>query len=452
VLKKSEYKVLVVDDDPEFVDAVKELLDRNGYGVITAYSGKEALEKTSSSSGINLALLDLVMPMMDGFTVLERLKEVAAEMTVIIVTGQGTVQTAVEAIKKGASDFITKPFDKEVLLSKLDVLRKKYELESKVGELKQIISDKFGFESIISSSKVMKAVFEKATAAARSDAPVFIVGATGTGKELLAKAIHVKGGRSDKPFIAVNCGAIPKELLESELFGYKKGAFTGAVKDHEGLFIAANTGTIFLDEIGEMPKDLQVRLLRVLEEYKVRPIGHTEEVPLNVRVIAASNHSIEELKSKYLRDDLFFRLAVIVIELPLLSERRGDILLLVETFIGRFNLKYSKNLKGLSEEALNSLYNYEFPGNIRELENLIEGIVVVSPQDKEEITLKDLKAHLLWQEPKARGHQMLSLDQLEKYAFEQALREANGNKSKAAEMLGISRDTLYRKLKVFEIG
>lgn len=451
-MKKSEYKVLVVDDDPEFVDAVKELLDRNGYGVITAYSGKEALEKTSSSSGINLALLDLVMPMMDGFTVLERLKEVAAEMTVIIVTGQGTVQTAVEAIKKGASDFITKPFDKEVLLSKLDVLRKKYELESKVGELKQIISDKFGFESIISSSKVMKAVFEKATAAARSDAPVFIVGATGTGKELLAKAIHVKGGRSDKPFIAVNCGAIPKELLESELFGYKKGAFTGAVKDHEGLFIAANTGTIFLDEIGEMPKDLQVRLLRVLEEYKVRPIGHTEEVPLNVRVIAASNHSIEELKSKYLRDDLFFRLAVIVIELPLLSERRGDILLLVETFIGRFNLKYSKNLKGLSEEALNSLYNYEFPGNIRELENLIEGIVVVSPQDKEEITLKDLKAHLLWQEPKARGHQMLSLDQLEKYAFEQALREANGNKSKAAEMLGISRDTLYRKLKVFEIG
>ena len=452
MLKKSEYKVLVVDDDPEFVDAVRELLERNGYGVVTAYSGKEALEKASESSGINLALLDLVMPMMDGFTVLEKLKEIAAEMTVIIVTGQGTVQTAVEAIKKGASDFITKPFDKELLLSKLDVLRKKYELESKVGELKQIISDKFGFESIISGSKIMKAVFEKATAAARSDAPVFIVGATGTGKELLAKAIHVRSERSDKPFIAVNCGAIPKELLESELFGYKKGAFTGAVKDHEGLFIAANKGTIFLDEIGEMPKDLQVRLLRVLEEYKVRPIGHTEEVSLDVRVIAASNRSIEQLKSKYLRDDLFFRLAVIVIELPPLSERRGDILLLIETFIGRFNLKYSKNVRGLSEGALNSLYNYEFPGNIRELENLIEGIIAVSPQDKEEITLKDLKAHLLWQEPKAPGHQMLSLDKLEKYAFEQALREANGNKSKAAEMLGISRDTLYRKLKIFEIG
>lgn len=450
-MKNSGYKILVVDDDPEFVEAVKELLERSGYGVITAYSGKEAVAKAGETQGLNLALLDLVMPMMDGFTLLEKLKEVSPELAVIIVTGQGTVQTAVEAIKRGASDFITKPFDKDILLNKLDVLRKKHELEGKVGELKQLISDKFGFDNIISSSKMMRSVFEKATAAARSNAPVFIVGPTGTGKELLAKAIHLRGERAEEPFIAVNCGAIPKELLESELFGYKKGAFTGAVKDHEGLFIAANKGTIFLDEIGEMPKDLQVRLLRVLEEYKVRPIGHTEEVSLDVRVIAASNHSIEELKSKYLRDDLFFRLAVIVIELPALSERRGDIPLLVEAFIGRFNDKYSKNIKGLSETALSSLYSYEFPGNIRELENLIEGIVAVCPLDKEEITLKDLKAHLLWQEPKPAGHQMLSLDKLEKYAFEQALREANGNKSKAAEMLGISRDTLYRKLKLYEL-
>lgn len=450
-MKKSEYRVLVVDDDEEFVGAVKELLQRNGYGVVTAYSGKEALEKAGTLPGIQLALLDLVMPMMDGFTLLEKLKETVADITVIIVTGQGTVQTAVEAIKRGAADFITKPFDKDILLKKLDVLRKKYELEGKVGELKQLISDKFGFENIISSSKVMKAVFEKATAGARSDAPIFIVGPTGTGKELLAKAIHVKGDRSGEPFIAINCGAIPKELLESELFGYKKGAFTGAVNDHEGLFIAANNGTILLDEIGEMPKDLQVRLLRVLEDYKVRPLGHTEEISLNVRVIAASNHSIEELKSKYLRDDLFFRLAVIVIELPPLSERRGDIPLLVETFISRFNLKYSKNISGLSEEALNSLYSYEFPGNIRELANLIEGIMAVCSSDKEEITEKDLKAHLLWQEPRTSGHQLLSLDKLEKYAFEQALRESKGNKSRAAEMLGISRDTLYRKLKLFKI-
>jgi DNA-binding NtrC family response regulator len=373
------------------------------------------------------------------------------ELTVMIVTGQGTVQTAVEAIKHGASDFITKPFDKDILLNKLEVIRKSHELENKLGELKQIVSEKYGFENIISGSKVMKSVFERATAAARSNAPVFIVGETGTGKELLAKAIHLAGERANKPFIAVNCGAIPKELLESELFGYKKGAFTGAVRDHEGLFIAANGGTIFLDEIGEMPKELQVRLLRVLEDYKVRPIGHTRELALDVRVVAASNHSVEELKNEYLREDLFFRLAVIVIELPPLRERKSDIPLLVDNFMNSFNRKYSRNLKEMSEEAFNSLYEYHFPGNIRELENLIEAIIAVSPRDKETINIKDLRNHLLWQEKLSCEHQILALDKLEKFALEQALRESKGNKSKAAEKLGISRDTLYRKLKLFNL-
>ncbi len=282
-MNKSQLRVLVVDDDEEFVSAVKELLERNNYEVVTAFSGREALKIAAEVPNINIALLDLVMPMMDGFTLLEKLKDLVFGLTVIMITGQGTVQTAVDAIKHGASDFITKPFDKDVLLNKLEVTRKSYELENKLGELKQIISQKYGFENIISSSKIMKAVFEKASAAARSNAPVFIVGETGTGKELLSKAIHLGGDRSNKPFIAVNCGAIPKELLESELFGYKKGAFTGAVRDHEGLFIAANGGTILLDEIGEMPKDLQVRLLRVLEDYKVRPIGHTHEISLDLR-------------------------------------------------------------------------------------------------------------------------------------------------------------------------
>jgi len=450
-LSESKFKVLVVDDDEEFVSAVKELLERNNYEVITAFSGREALQKSAEISSINIALLDLVMPMMDGFTLLEKLKDVIPGLTVMIVTGQGTVQTAVEAIKHGAFDFIAKPFDKDVLLNKLEVIRKSYELENKLGELKQLISQKYGFENIISNSKIMKAVFEKTSAAARSNAPVFIVGETGTGKELLSKAIHLSGERSSKPFIAVNCGAIPKELLESELFGYKKGAFTGAVRDHEGLFIAANGGTILLDEIGEMPKDLQVRLLRVLEDYKVRPIGHTQEVSLDVRVIAASNQPIEDLKKKYLREDLFFRLAVIVIELPPLRDRKSDIPLLIENFINTFNKKYSKNIEGLSEGAFNHLYSYDFPGNIRELENLIEGIIAVSSPDKETITYKDLKAHLLWQEPKTSEHQVLALDKLEKFALEEALRESKGNKSRAAELLGISRDTLYRKLKLFNI-
>lgn len=450
-MSTEKFSVLVVDDDQEFVSAVKELLLRNNYDVITAYSGKEALEKAQEIPDIKIALLDLVMPLMDGFTLLDKLKELMPELKVIIVTGQGTVQVAVDAIKRGAMDFITKPFDKDILLSKLDMVRKTQQLENKVGTLKELLSDKYGFENIISSSKIMKTVFEKTSAAAHSNAPVFIVGETGTGKELLAKAIHLKGERGGRPFVGVNCGAIPKELLESELFGYRKGAFTGAVRDHEGLFIAADKGTIFLDEIGEMPKDLQVRMLRVLEEYKVRPIGHTNEIALDVRVVAASNHSIEDLKNKYLREDLFFRLAVIVIELPPLRERRGDIPLLIEHFIARFNKKYSKRIRGMSEGVLSSLYNYHFPGNIRELENLIEGIIAVCPSSKITITERDLKEHLLWQQPKTSEHQLLSLDRLEKFALEQALRESGGNKSKAADLLGISRDTLYRKLKQYEV-
>ncbi len=450
-MSTDKFRVLVVDDDQEFVSAVKELLTRNGYEVITAYSAKEALEEVQEALHINLALLDLVMPLMDGFTLLEKIKALMPDLNVIMVTGQGTVQAAVDAIKRGASDFITKPFDKDILLNKLDVIRKAQQLETKIGALKELLSEKYGFDNIISGSKAMKTVFEKASAAAHSDAPVFIVGETGTGKELLAKAIHIRGERGNKPFVGVNCGAIPKELLESELFGYRKGAFTGAVRDHEGLFIAANKGTIFLDEIGEMPKDLQVRMLRVLEEYKVRPLGYTNEIALDVRVISASNHSIEELKNKYLREDLFFRLAVIVIELPPLRERKSDIPALIDHFIARFNKKYSKRIQGLSERAFSALYNYDFPGNIRELENLFEGIMAVTPSSKNTITEKDLKDHLLWQQPKTSEHQILSLDRLEKFALEQALREARGNKSKAADILGISRDTLYRKLKQYEV-
>jgi DNA-binding NtrC family response regulator len=443
--------VLVVDDDEELVSAVTELLERKKYEVITAFSGKEAIERASALTHICVALLDLVMPMMDGFTLLEKIKGIHPEVDVIIITGHGTVPTAVEAIKRGATDFITKPFDKDVLLKKLEVIQRTHELEGRISELKEILSEKYGFDQIISSSRAMRSVFEKAAAAARTGASVFIVGATGTGKELLAKAIHLKSERSDQPFIAMNCGAIPKELIESELFGYKKGAFTGAMKDHDGLFVAANRGTIFLDEIGEMPKELQVRLLRVLEEHKIRPIGHTTEIPVDIRIIAASNRSIEELKNTFLREDLFFRLAVVVVELPPLRERNEDIPLLTEHFIKKFNQKYSKNVKGVSEGVFTSLYQYHFPGNIRELENLIEGIIAVSPTDKETITEKDLKAHLVWQETKAQEHMLLSLERLERFALEQALREAQGNKSKAAEILGISRDTLYRKLKQFGI-
>lgn len=446
------FKVLVVDDDAEMVGALKELLERKKYNVITAISGKEAIDKTSSDPEIKIALVDLVMPMMDGFKLIEKLHEIDSEIDVIMITGHGTIQTAVEAIKRGARDFIIKPFDKDVLLKKLESVKSTIELKEKVNKLQQIVSEKYGFDEIISKSQVMKNVFEKARYASKSDANVFIIGETGTGKGLLAKAIHLKSHRSEDPFIPVNCGSIPKELLESELFGHKKGSFTGAFKDHSGLFVSAGSGTIFLDEIGEMPKELQVRLLRVLEEHKVRPIGGTSEREVNARVIAATNHPIDELKNRTLREDLFFRLAVIVIEIPPLRKRKDDIPLLVENFITRFNNKYSKNIDSFSEESMETLYKYNFPGNVRELENLIEGIIAVSPENKSSITLKDIRSHLIWQDAESESsYTVLSLEKLEKFAINQAIRESGGNKSRAAEILGISRDTLYRKLKQLDM-
>ena len=445
------FKVLLVDDDQEFISAVKELLQKNEYQVLTAYSGEEALEQFTNNSDINLMLVDLVMPLMDGFTLLEKVKAINKNVDVIIITGQGTVETAVEAIKTGAKDFIIKPFDKDLLLNKLGAIRKTFQLENKVSKLKNIISEKYGFDQIITRSPVMKSVFEKASSATNSDANVFIIGETGTGKGLIAKAIHLKSLRKDQPFVAINCGSIPKELLESELFGHKKGSFTGAISDKEGLFVSAKRGTIFLDEIGEMPKDLQVRLLKVLEDRKVRPVGSNDEIRVDARVIAATNRSIEELKSNFLREDLFYRLAVIVIELPTLRDRKEDIPLLVEYFIRKFNEKYSKRIAGLTKTALNSLYQYDFPGNIRELENLIEGIIAVFPNEKNTIAEKDLKSHLLWNENSSSKYSFLSLDKLEKFAIDKALRESKGNKSRAAKLLGISRDTLYRKLNQYNM-
>jgi len=445
-------RILVVDDDSDMVSAVKELLERDKYSVSTALSGNEAIEIAKSDNNIKIALVDLVMPMMDGFTLIDKLHEINPEIDVIMITGHGTIQTAVESIKRGARDFIIKPFDKELLLKKLESFKISIELKERVHELEQLVSDKYGFEEIISTSSVMKKVFEKSHYAADSDANILIIGETGTGKDLLSKAIHLKSGRKDSPFVPINCGSIPKELLESELFGHKKGSFTGAFKDQTGLFVSAKDGTIFLDEIGEMPKDLQVRLLRVLEEHKVRPLGGTSEVNFSGRIIAATNRSIDELKKDLLREDLFFRLAVIVIGIPPLRDRKEDIPLLTEHFIEKFNKKYSREIQSMSVDAIESLYNYNFPGNIRELENLIEGIVAVSPEEKKTITLRDIKSHLIWHDKESdNNYTLLSLEKLEKFAIDQALKESNGNKSKAAELLGISRDTLYRKLKQLDI-
>lgn len=441
------YKILVVDDDPEMVSALEELLQRQKFQVVTALSGNEALEKAAGEGKLNLALVDLVMPVMDGFTLIEGLHEIDDQLDIIVITGHGTIHTAVAAIKLGAKDFVIKPFDKDYLLGKIASLRETDDLKKRVNNLEGIVSREFNFDNIVSRSPAMKTVFEKASYASRSDANVFIIGETGTGKGLIAKAIHINSQRKNFPFVSINCASIPRELLESELFGHRKGSFTSAVRDHTGLLVSAGDGTVFMDEIGEMPKDMQVKILNVLEEHRLRPIGSTEQLSFKARFIAATNRTIEELKTM-LREDLFFRLAIIVIEIPPLRKRRDDIPLLAQYFIDRFNKKYSRNIGEISDDALDTLLGYQFPGNVRELENLIEGIIAVSPENKDRIVKKDIKSHLLWYDAENESkYSLMSLQSVEKFAIDQALREADGNKSKAAEILGISRDTLYRKLR-----
>jgi two-component system, NtrC family, response regulator AtoC len=357
----SGFKILVVDDNKKSVGALRKFFQEREYEVIGASSGKEAIEKASELSDIQVAIIDLVMPVMDGFTLLDEIKETSPNTHVVIAGEDGKVPTVVEAIKRGASDFITKPYDEFLLLKKLSLIRKAQDLEAKLNVLNERLQRNYGFENIVSCSRTMEKVFGKISLAANSNAQIFLLGETGTGKGLLAKAIHQHSNRKNKPFISVNCGAIPKELIEAELFGYEKGSFTGAIRSHPGIFVAADKGTVFLDEIGEMSKEMQVHLLSVLEEKKVRPIGHTDEMPIDVRILAASNRSLEEIKETYLREDLFYRLAVIVIEIPPLRERKEDIPLLVEHFIKIFNEKYSRNVKGVSDEVLRSFYDMISP-------------------------------------------------------------------------------------------
>jgi DNA-binding NtrC family response regulator len=451
-------KILIVDDNKEMAFILSLLFENHGYTTLVALSGDKALEILKDQEDIGLALVDLMMPMLDGITLMERIKEVDPDITVIIMTGYGTIQTAVEAIKRGADDYILKPLDEDMILKKVDRAIKMYELKKKVVQLQDLVDNASAFEEPIATSRAMRGVIEKAVAASRSDVPVLLVGETGTGKEVLARMIHRRSRRGDKPFVPINCGALPQELIESELFGYKKGAFTGALHDHKGLFVTARGGTLFLDEISEMPKDAQVKLLRVLQDGRVRALGETREVEVDVRIISASNRPVEELKGRWVREDLYYRISTLTILIPPLRERQGDIPLLVERFLRKYGEKYGHKLR-LEKEALNFLMDYPFPGNVRELEHIIEGIAATA-DDQRNVTVQDLKSVLGGGSEEALGRRStllyhastLSLEKLERVAIEQALRVAEGNKSKAAEILGISRDSLYRKMKRYGIS
>jgi two-component system NtrC family response regulator len=443
--------ILVVDDDDSLAAALKDLLTRDGYSVLMARTAEEAVILHETNPGIRLALVDLILPGAGGLALTEELRRRDEEITVVIMTGYGTIETAVDAIKRGAEDYITKPFDYQAVRKKVARLLEVVELRERVAELESRLERHPCFENIVSVSLAMERVLDRARLAATTPASILILGETGTGKEMLARAIHDASPRSRQPFVAINCGALPRELVESELFGVRRGAFTGAQADAPGLFAAADGGTIFLDEIGEMPKDVQVKLLRVLQEHEVRPVGSTRSLRVDVRVIAATNRSLNELRTALLREDLYFRIATVVMQLPPLRSRPEDILLLAQNFASRLSRRYGREIT-LARSALEALLTYTFPGNVRELESLVESVAAVSECNPQIVTDKDLRP-LFQDQPmrplEATSGQPIAMDQMERLAIERALRLSQGNRTQAASMLGISRDTLYRKLRQY---
>lgn len=447
--------ILVVDDDASLAATLQEVLSLEGYRVEVALSAAEALAIQAANPNITLALVDLIMPLTGGLELTDELHRRNADLAVVIMTGYGTIETAVDAIKRGAEDYITKPFDYEAVRKKVARLMEVVELRERVAQLETNLERHPSFENFVSVSPSIERVLERARLSAGTDASVLIVGETGTGKEMLAHAIHAASVRSRRPFVAVNSGALPRELVESELFGFRRGAFTGAYADAPGIFSAATGGTVFLDEIGEMPKDVQVKLLRVLQEHEVRPVGGTKSVPVDVRVISASNCPLSELRSTFLREDLYFRVATVVLQIPPLRARPEDILVLAQHFAGRLSRRYGREIV-LARSALELLLSYTFPGNIRELENLIESSSAVSQDNPQTITDKDIRPLLSEAAPPSNAApampQAVSMEQMERLTIQQALRLSAGNRTKAASLLGISRDTLYRKLRQYQVS
>jgi DNA-binding NtrC family response regulator len=381
-----------------------------------------------------------------------KVKETRADIAVLVMSTHPSLEHATEAIRRGAEDFVPIPYSGELVLKEVARVLEAADLRDRVERLDRLVATRFGFERIISRSRAMNIVMDRAQAAARSDTPVLVLGETGTGKELIARAIHANSRRANRPFVPVNCAALPRDLVESELFGHRRGAFSGAVSQHPGLFMAAHGGSLFLDEIGELPLEVQAKLLRVLEDGDVRPVGGLESRRVDVRIIAASNRTLASMRDTRMRQDLFFRLSVLVIEIPPLRERREDLPPLTVHFLSAIRERGVHAVHGIEPEALEMLARYPFPGNIREFENLLEGICLTLPADQHAIRAEDVRAWLRRRGPIAHDETSdasgvpLRLAELERWAISEALRQASGNKSLAAQMLGISRDTLYRKL------
>jgi DNA-binding NtrC family response regulator len=441
-------RVLVVDDEESIQMLLREALTSWGYQVTCVGSGPDALEAVRGKL-FDAALTDIRMPDMDGLALLREIKQYDESIEVVIMTGYPTVSTAVEALKEGAYDYLPKPLILDELRHLMTRVMERRFLRREVNVLRSRLGEQLAVNELVGTSPQMQRVKEIIGKVAVSDSPVLIEGESGTGKELVAAAIHRLSGRAKGPFIPVNCSAIPADLLESEFFGHVRGAFSGAVADALGLFRSAHTGTIFLDEIAELPTSLQAKLLRVLQEMEVRPVGSTRAYSVNVRVIAATNRDLESaMKEGNLRQDLFYRLNVVRIHLPALRERKEDLSALIAHFLRHFNQRFRREVSGIAPEALAALSGYDFPGNVRELENLIERAYAMGVRDH--ISLSDLPSLTMSTRAASTSARPLpTLAEVEKELILRALAIYKNDKEQSARALGLSRRTIYRRLKEY---
>jgi two-component system response regulator HydG len=442
--------VLIIDDDEGHAEALADGLEIDGYRCRMAHSGSAGLERMGEET-FDAVLTDLVMHDVDGLQVLKQARSLQPEAVVLLVTGHGSIETAVDAMRLGAADYLTKPVRLAELRTRLARAIETGALRRTNLELRRQIDKRFGFEGIVGHSPAMQRVFEVLGQVSATNATVLILGESGTGKELVARAIHENSPRKERRFVAVNCAALSEGLIESELFGHVKGAFTGAVAGKEGRIVYADGGTLFLDEVGDMPLSTQAKLLRVLETREVQPVGGNQLHKVDVRLLAATNRDLRQMVAAgTFREDLLFRLQVVALALPPLRERSGDVPMLIDHFIHEFAEQHGRAVRGIAPEARSALVRYDWPGNVRELRNAIENMVLLSPSDV--LGLEDVPDSVRSEaRPSAGGYELAgrSLDEVERDLIEANLELAHGNREQAAKILGIGERTLYRKLKAY---
>jgi len=440
--------ILIADDERDVRESLAILLEEEGHTIGTAANGEVALKELENAT-FDILITDLKMPKMDGMELMNKAALLAPNMIIIVITAFATVETAVKALRKGASDYIIKPLDFEEVIIRIEQLlnQKKLLLENRY--LRKKIDQNFNLNYIIGESDAMKRVYKMIDRVSDAKTNVLITGKSGTGKELVARAIHANSSRKKGPFIAINCGAIPENLVESELFGHKKGSFTGATENKDGVFVAASGGSLFLDEIGELPLNVQVNLLRVLQEREVKPIGSNQVKKFDTRVICATNRNLKkEVEEGNFRDDLYYRLNIIEIKVPGLSERRDDIPLLVEHFVNKYRKELNRPVKGVDSDAMQALMSHEWKGEVRELENIIERAILLT--DNEFIQIADLPESVIPSSKEGFKCDTESLQDalnaFEKQHIKNVLKKTGGNRSEASKLLQIDPSTLYRKM------